>query len=76
MGLKTKRLTIIRLLFIILAGVTFFMLPSLLTAIILGEVAMIRAFLIPLITGIVLALSAVLFFRKDAGGIRPRKEYF
>jgi trk system potassium uptake protein len=70
---KRKRLTIVRLLFIIIAGVTLFMLPSLLTAIILGEVSMIRAFLIPLITGIVLALSAVLFIRKDPHGIRPRE---
>ena len=70
---KRKRLTIVRLLFIIIGGVTLFMLPSLLTAIILGEVSMIRAFLIPLIIGIVFALSAVLFFRKDAGGIRPRE---
>jgi len=69
MGSKTKHLTIIRLLFIIIAGVTLFMLPSLFTAIILDEVQMIRAFLIPLITGIVLALLAVLFIRKDSHGI-------
>jgi len=70
---KTKHLTIIRLLCIIIGGVTLFMLPSLFTAIILGEVQMVRAFLIPLITGIVLALSAVLFIRRDAAGIRPRE---
>ena len=49
------------------------MIPSLLTAIILGEVPMIRAFLIPLITGIVLTLFAFLFIRKDINGIRPRE---
>jgi trk system potassium uptake protein TrkH len=73
MRLKTKHLTSVRLLGIIIGGVTLFMIPSLVTSIILAEVSMIRAFVIPIITGIVLTLSAVLFIRKDTHGIRPRE---
>jgi trk system potassium uptake protein TrkH len=70
---KNKHLTSVRLLGIIIGGVTLFMIPSLVTSIILAEVSMIRAFVIPIITGIVLTLSAVLFIRKDVHGIRPRE---
>ena len=52
------------------------MIPPLITAIVLAEVSMIMAFVIPLITGIVFALSAVLFIRKDSHGIRPREGIF
>jgi len=70
---KAKHLSTVRLLGIIIGGVTLLMIPPLITSIVLAEVSMIMAFVIPLIIGIVLALSAVLFIRKDSHGIRPRE---
>ena len=59
-----KRLALIRLLSMIIGGVTLLMTPSLVTALVLGEKAMLRAFLIPLSIGIALALSGAILIRK------------
>jgi len=67
-----KRLAVFRLLAIIMGGVLFFMIPPLVTALVLGESAMVRAFLIPLAGGLILVLSMVLFIPKTQMGIRPR----
>jgi len=67
-----KRLAMIRLLAIIVGGVTLFMIPSLIMSIILGESFMIRSFLIPPIIGLALALPAVFFLPKSQLGLRAR----
>jgi trk system potassium uptake protein TrkH len=67
-----KRLAVVRLLAIINGGVSLLMLPSLVTAIALREFSMIEAFLIPMITGLALALSAAFLIPKSQLGIRPR----
>jgi len=67
-----KRLPVLRLLAIITGGVLFFMIPALVTAIVQGESAMVRAFLIPLAPGLVLVVSALIFIPKKNLGLRPR----
>jgi len=67
-----KRFAMLRLLSIIIGGVTFFMLPSLVMAFVLGEASMIQAFLFPMAAGFALFLAAVLFIRGITLGIRPR----
>jgi len=67
-----KRLAMIRLLAIIVGGVTLFMIPSLVMALALGETFMIRSFLIPPIIGLALALPAAVFLPKGSLGLRAR----
>ncbi|MCL2878851.1 MAG: TrkH family potassium uptake protein [Treponema sp.] len=67
-----KRLAVFRLLAVIIGGVLFFMIPPLVMAVVLGESAAIRGFLIPLAAGLVLVLSAVFGISKTQMGIRPR----
>lgn len=67
-----KRLAVIRLLAIIFALVTLLMLPSFFMALALGEDLMIRAFLIPLIIGLALALPAIIFIPKVLFSLRPK----
>lgn len=67
-----KRFAVLRLLAIIIGGVLFFMIPPLVTALVLGESATIRAFLIPLVIGIVLVLPIAFYNPKMPMGIRPR----
>ncbi|MDR0474259.1 MAG: TrkH family potassium uptake protein [Treponema sp.] len=67
-----KRLSLIRLLAIILGLETFFMLPSLVMAFVLGETFMVRPFLIPLAPGAALAVAAAFCIPKSPVGIRAR----
>lgn len=67
-----KQLAVIRLLAIITGGVSLFMIPPLVTAIVLKETATINAFLVPVIIGFVIALAAILFIPKTQIGIRPK----
>ena len=62
----------IRFLAIIIGGVTVFMIPSMAMALVTGEHAMARAFLVPLAIGLSLALSAVLFIPKTPLGLHTR----
>ena len=59
-----RQLAMIRLLAIITGGITFLMIPSLVTAVILQETPMIRAFLIPVLCGFLVALAAILISPK------------
>jgi trk system potassium uptake protein TrkH len=65
-------MAIIRILAIVLALVSIFMIPSLITAIVLGEFFIIMAFLIPLAAGVILALLAVLLIPRKKMSIRRR----
>ncbi|MCL1818547.1 MAG: TrkH family potassium uptake protein [Spirochaetaceae bacterium] len=65
-------MALLRILAIILALVCLLMLPSLAAALILGETFMIRAFLVPLVTGGVLALIVLLFTPKKRPSFRAR----
>jgi trk system potassium uptake protein TrkH len=69
-------MALIRILAIILALVSLIMIPSLITALFLGEYFMIRAFLVPLAAVLFLALLEVLLIPKKragiAGGLRVR----
>ncbi|MDR2965060.1 MAG: TrkH family potassium uptake protein [Treponema sp.] len=67
-----KRPAIIRLLAIITAGVSAFMLPSLVTALVLQENSMIFPFLLPMIIGLVIAIPFILFIPKVKLGIRSK----
>jgi len=67
-----KRLAVVRLLAIINGGVSLLMLPSFVTAVVLREFSMIGAFLIPMTTGLALALAATLLIPKTQLGIRSR----
>jgi len=67
-----KRLAMIRLLAIIVGGVTLLMIPSLIMAIALGETYMIRSFLVPLLIGLALALPAAAFIPKASFGLRAK----
>jgi len=67
-----KRLPTVRFLAIIIGGMTSLMIPSFVAALILKEYVIVRAFLIPLSIGLILALSAVLFIRKAPLSLRPR----
>ena len=62
----------IRLLAMIIGGVTFLMLPSLITCLVLGEASMVRAFLVPFVIGLILVLSSALFIPGTPLGIRQR----
>ena len=70
-----NRLAMIRLLAIIFGLVTILMIPSLVTAIVLGEFYMVRAFLIPVVIGLVLALPAAFFFPKTQLSLRARNRF-
>ena len=67
-----KRLAMLRLLAIISGIVTLLMIPSLIAAIVMGEAAMIRAFLVPLAAGVILILPAALFINKMPMSLRAR----
>ena len=62
----------IRLLAIIIGGINFLMLPSIVMAFVIGELSMIRAFIVPMGVGLVLVLPAVIFIPGGPMGIRPR----
>ena len=63
----------IRFLAIIMGGVALLMIPSLITAIVLGEASMSRAFLIPMTIGLVPAIGAAVFTKKSSlGHLRAR----
>ena len=73
-----KRLVVLRLLFVIIGGCTFLMIPPLIAALVLGETFMAPSFLIPPSIGLVLFLSAVFFGRKKnqvLPGINPREGF-
>lgn len=72
MKIKLKRLAVIRLLAIITGGISLFMIPSLVTAIVLGEFYMIKAFVVPLTAALAFALIAGFFIPKAQTGISPR----
>jgi len=65
-------MALMRIFAIILALVTLLMLPSLLIAVFLGEFFMVRAFLVPLAAGIILAVMAVIFIPKTKVSLRVR----
>ena len=67
-----KRLAVFRFLAIIIGSVTFFMIPSLVMALVLGESTTVRAFIIPLAVGVVFVLSALIFTPRTQPGIRQR----
>jgi len=67
-----KRLAMLRLLAIIISGVTFLMIPSFVTAIIMEETPMIWAFLVSIITGIIIALPTFIFKPKAPLSFRTR----
>jgi len=67
-----KRFAIIRILSIINGGISLVMLPSLVTAIVMGEFSMIAAFLIPISIGFITAVPAIFLIPKTRTGIRPR----
>jgi len=67
-----KKLAILRLLAVIFGVVTLLMIPSLVSALVMGETAMVRAFLIPLVIGMILILPAALFIHKFPLGFRAR----
>jgi len=70
-----KRLVMARFLAIIVGGVAVLMIPSLVTAIVLDESAMVRAYCIPLLAGLVLALPALIAIRKVPLRLRPREGF-
>ena len=65
-------LAIFRLLAVIIGIVALMMIPPLILALILGEAAMVRAFLIPLTIGLILALPAAFYIRKSPLSLRAR----
>jgi trk system potassium uptake protein TrkH len=65
-------MALIRIFAIILALVCLLMLPSLLLAVVLGEFFMVRAFLVPLAAGIILALFAIILIPKTKVNLRVR----
>ncbi|MDR0447081.1 MAG: TrkH family potassium uptake protein [Treponema sp.] len=67
-----RRLAIIRLLAIIIGGVTLLMIPSLVLALIMRELFMLRAFIIPPAAGLVIAMFAFLFKPKTNLSLRVR----
>jgi trk system potassium uptake protein TrkH len=67
-----KRLATARFLAIIIGGMTSLMLPSLVAALVLKEYVIVRAFLIPILTGLIVALPSALFIRKAPLSLRPR----
>jgi trk system potassium uptake protein TrkH len=71
-----KKIANIRLLAIIIGGINILMLPSLIMAFALAEFAMVRAFLIPLSSGFVLALLAIFFMPKSNLGLLRAKDGF
>jgi len=71
-----KRLPTVRFLAIIIGGMTSLMIPSFVAALVLEEYVIVRAFLIPISIGLILALFAVLFIRKAPLSIRPRDGFF
>jgi len=71
-----KRLPTVRFLAIIIGGMTSLMIPSFVAALVLKEYVIVRAFLIPLSIGLILALSAVFFIRKAPLRLRPRDGFF
>jgi len=67
-----KRLATARFLAIIIGGMTLLMIPSLVAALVLKEYIIVRAFLIPISIGLLVALPSAIFIRKAPLGIRPR----
>jgi trk system potassium uptake protein TrkH len=67
-----KRFTIVRILAIINGGISLIMLPSLVTAIVMGEFSMVASFIIPMTIGLITAVPAILLIPKTQLGIRPR----
>jgi trk system potassium uptake protein TrkH len=66
------RLALIRLLAIILGLIALLMIPSFILALGLNETAMFMAFIIPLVTALVLVLPAALFIRRAPFALNPR----
>jgi trk system potassium uptake protein TrkH len=69
-GENMKQLSMIRLLFIIIAGVSLLMLPSFVTALVLGE--SVFPFVLPIIICISFAILSVVFIPKNQSGIRSK----
>ena len=67
-----KKLAMLCLLVIIFGVITLLMIPSLVAAFITGETAMVRAFLFPLVAGIILILPAALFINRSPPNLRAR----
>jgi trk system potassium uptake protein len=71
-----KRLATARFLAIIIGGMTSLMIPSLVAALVLKEYVIVRAFLIPISIGLLVALPSAFFIRKAPLGLRPRDGFF
>jgi len=67
-----RRRATARFIAIIIGGMTLFMIPSLVAALVLKEYVIVRAFLIPISIGLIVALPSALLIRKTPLSIRPR----